>query len=112
MALQGSTYPYCDTTTDLRRVFDGIDNFASRNVMNEFTLVSGQTNTYEKRNTGYVGAVWQDGTELTAKTSIATVEGTAGTWWYDSTNDILYIGQIIPPGASRAFNGGNGSLGS
>jgi len=91
MALQGSTYPYCDITTDLRRVFDGIDNFASRNVMNEFTLVSGQTNTYEKRNTGYVGAVWQNGTELTAKTSIATVEGTAGTWWYDSTNDILYV---------------------
>ena len=70
MALQGSTYPYCDITTDLRRVFDGIDNFASRNVMTEFTLVSGQTYTYEKRNTGYVGAVWQSGTEPVSYTHL------------------------------------------
>lgn len=32
-----------------------------------------------------------DGTALTVKTSIATVEGTAGTYWHDTANALLYI---------------------
>jgi len=47
--------------------------------------------TYFKSNTGYYGAVFEDGVALTAKTSISTVEATASTFWYDSDNDILYI---------------------
>ena len=84
------TYPYCNTTSDLEYAFKDIEKFAGKEVLETWTIVSGQTKTYYKLNTGYVGIVYQNGALLTEKTSIATVEATAGTWWYDSTNDILY----------------------
>lgn len=88
---QVSNYPYCNTTTDLALAFKDIEQFSGRDTIDTFTVVGGQTNTYEKHNTGYFGQVYEDGAALTAKTSIARVEATAGTFWYDSDNDILYV---------------------
>jgi hypothetical protein len=51
------------------------------------TLADASTETIRKS----VVACELDGTALTAKTSIATVEGTAGTYWHDTDNALLYI---------------------
>jgi hypothetical protein len=59
--------------------------------LEDFAAVSGQANTYRINNTGYVEQVFDDGDQLTEKTSIATVQATAGTWWWDSDIDALYV---------------------
>ena len=85
------TFPYCNILEDLQSVFQGIENFQGRDALVTFTSTSG--NVYQKNNTGHIGAIWDDGVALTEKTSIATVEAAAGSWWWDSTNDILYVHQ-------------------
>lgn len=84
-------FPYCNTGADLQYVFNGIEKFSGIETIETFTATAGQSKTFDKRNTGYVGIVYEDGISLTEKTSIATVEATASTWWYDSTNNILYV---------------------
>ena len=84
------TFPYCNTTDDLQAVFKDIEKFQSNDTLVTWTLNSGST--YQKNNTGHVGAVWENGTAYgTEKTSIATVEAAQGSWWWDPTNDILYV---------------------
>lgn len=69
-----------------------------------FTKTGGATNVYQKAFTSLfqasadfgntfrvVSSVEHNGTALTAKSSIATVDGTAGTYWHDTANDLLYI---------------------
>ncbi|MHB8053671.1 MAG: fibronectin type III domain-containing protein [Candidatus Aminicenantales bacterium] len=59
-----------------------------------WALTSGQTSTYETAFDEY-GAVLTEvhanGVALTAKTSIATVEATAGTWWHDTATKKVYV---------------------
>jgi len=88
---QGSNFPYCNTTTDLQLAFKDIEDWAGLDSLFVFTVVSGSAQTFSKHNTGYVGAVYEDGVALTVKTSIATVQATASTYWWDPTNDILYV---------------------
>jgi len=88
---QGSNFPYCNVTSDLQLVFKDIEDYAKGDTLSTFTVVSGNDKTFSKHNTGYYGAIYEDGVELTEKTSIATVQATASTWWWDTTNDILYI---------------------
>lgn len=88
---QGSNFPYCNVTSDLQLAFGGIEDFAGLETLSTFTAVSGQDKTFSKRNTGYFGAVFENGVAMTEKTSIAEVQATASTFWYDSTNDILYL---------------------
>ena len=88
---QGSIYPYCNTTTDLQLAFKDIEDFAGLDTLTGFTVVAGYDKTYSKHNTGYYGVVYEDGIKLSEQTSIATVEATASSFWYDSANDILYI---------------------
>jgi hypothetical protein len=87
------TFPYCNINDDLQSVFPDIEKFQRKDTLVTFGLVSGQTNTYSKTNTGHVGAIWDDGVALTEQTSIANVESNAGSWWWDPTNDILYVHQ-------------------
>mgnify|MGYP001559254228 CR=1 FL=1 len=75
-------------------------------LVTNFTLTAGKTYTYELSYLNetvtladastetirkVVNACELDGTALTAKTSIATVEGTAGTYWHDAMNSLLYV---------------------
>jgi len=84
------TFPYCNILDDLQSVFKDIESFQGNDTLVTWGLDSGST--YSKYNTGHVGAVWENGVSLgTEKTSIATVEAAAGSWWWDSTNDILYV---------------------
>lgn len=85
------TFPYANTTSDLQYVFKDIEKFNGQETIETFTATSGQNKTFDKRNTGYVGIVYENGVPLTEKTSIATVQADASTYWYDSTNDILYV---------------------
>lgn len=88
---QGSNFPYCNITSDLQLIFKGIDKFMGLETLTTFTVVSGNAKTFSKHDTGYFGAVFEDSVPLTVKTSIATVQATASTFWYDSTNNILYV---------------------
>ncbi|HRZ30429.1 MAG TPA: right-handed parallel beta-helix repeat-containing protein, partial [Candidatus Paceibacterota bacterium] len=56
-----------------------------------YTLSLGQTNTYEAVMATTPGWVWENTFPLAQKTSVATVEATAGTWWWDSVSQKLYI---------------------
>ena len=82
---------YCNVTTDLTDVFPDIERYQEKFILEDWYATSGQNSTYEVRGCGQVNMVFDDGEMLTEKTSIATVEGTAGTWWYDSDNDIVYV---------------------
>ena len=88
---QASSWPYCNLTTDLQLAFKDIERYFNKDTLDTFAQASGQSNTYEKRNTGYYGAVWQNGNALTSKTSIADVESNPSSFYYDETNDILYL---------------------
>ena len=59
-----------------------------------WALTAGQTYTYEidfdEKGAALDGA-YEDGVALTAKTSIATVEATAGTYWHDTTAKKVYV---------------------
>jgi len=85
--------PYCNTTTDLQRAFTNIENYNHREVVKTWTIVSGQADTYSHRGTGYVNMVFDDTVPLTVQTSIANVQSNVGSFYYDSTNDILYVHQ-------------------
>lgn len=88
---QGSNYPYCNITTDLQLAFKDVETFSRADTLDTFTVVSGNAQTFSKHNTGYYGAVYEDGVALTVATSIATVQATASRYWWDPTNDILYV---------------------
>jgi len=90
MTLQGTTYPYC-SVSDLETIFRDYENILKPETLTGWTVVTGNAQTFSKENSGYFGVIFQDGIKLTEKTSIATVQATASTWWYDETNDILYI---------------------
>ncbi len=59
-----------------------------------WSLSAGQTYTYEAAfsETGAtIDHIYQDGAALTQKSSIATVEATAGTWWQDRYAKKVYV---------------------
>ena len=84
---------YCNITTDLTDVCPDIGELREfkRLWKEEFYLSSGQTNTYEVRNVGQINQIFDDGEQLTVKTSIADVESNAGSWYYNADPDIVYI---------------------
>ena len=92
--MQITNYPYCNTTTDLQRAFKDIETFSGTDTLEGWTATAGQSDTYELLNTGFYGVLWDDGVELTVQTSIADVEANDGSFWYDSTNDYLYLNKI------------------
>lgn len=63
-------------------------------VVDNFTLVSGESNTFEIDITERgikIDEAWEDGTALTERTSVATVESNAGSFWCDYFNRKLYV---------------------
>jgi hypothetical protein len=82
---------YCNITTDLTDLSLYAEQYQGKRIIEGWTLVSGQTKTYYHYATGQVNQVFQDGTPLTVRASIALVEANASSWYYDATIDILYI---------------------
>lgn len=75
-----------------------------RLVLEGWTLTPSQTNTYDVDMVAQVGAaqvagglyrkvvgVRENGDDLTERTSIATVEASASSWWWDPTAEKLYV---------------------
>ena len=59
-----------------------------------WTLTTDQTYTYETEfdeGGAALEALYENGAALEVKSSIATVEATAGTYWHDTTNKKLYV---------------------
>lgn len=81
-----------------------------------YSQTSGQTNTYEVEHSTAVDAVFElsttdlttkdAATALTAKTSIATVEAAAGSYWYDSESPTpkLYIHKVGSGNVAESTN--------
>ena len=59
-----------------------------------WALTADQTYTYETEfdeGGAALDAVYENGLALKVKTSIATVEATAGTYWHDTVNKLVYV---------------------
>ncbi|KPK95793.1 hypothetical protein AMJ80_03525 [bacterium SM23_31] len=82
---------YCNVTTDLTDVFPDIERYQEKFILEGFVAVSGQANTYAVYGCGQINMVFDNDVQLTEKTSIATVQANAGSWWYDSDNDVVYV---------------------
>ena len=80
---------YCNTTTHLQRVLTNLEQYQHMDVLAGWTLDSGVT--YSKFGTGSSPMVFEGGNQYVEKSSIATVEATSSTFWYDSSVDKLYI---------------------
>lgn len=81
---------YCNLTTDLQNAYKEIEQFAYEKIDNDlFSVVSGQTYS-ELGQVGYVGALYINRIKKTAATNAASI-AIATPYYYDSTNDILYV---------------------
>lgn len=82
---------YCNVTTDLTDVFQQIEEYAStRFPLKNFEIYSTGGSIYRAYNTGDVDKLYQDGLRLTEVSAVASVTSVSK-WYYDSTNDILYM---------------------
>ena len=82
---------YCNITTDLRDVFPKVGNYQGKKLLERWVAVSGQANTYLAEAVGYVENIFDDGAQLTVKTSIADVQSNAGSYYYVADTDLLYV---------------------
>jgi len=82
---------YCNVTTDLTDVFPDIERYQEKQILEGWVAVTGQANTYAVFGTGQINMVFDNQVQLSLKTSIATVQAAAGSWWYDSDNDVVYV---------------------
>jgi len=82
---------YCNVTTDLTDVYPDIERYQERQIIKNWYTTASAAATYNARNVGQVNMVFDDGEMLTLRTSIATVQAAAGSWWYDAANDLLYV---------------------
>jgi hypothetical protein len=78
---------YCNATTDLYRAYPRIEEFREYKTVRGWVLHSGSI--YKVGGTGYVSAVFENNLPLTAAASAVAV--TAGTYYYDSDADVLYL---------------------
>ena len=82
---------YCNVTTHLTDVFPDVENYQQKTALEGWTIVPGSTYTYYKYATGQINKLFQNGAQMVAKTTVALVEATATTYYYDSDNDICYV---------------------
>ena len=82
---------YCNVTTDLTDVYPGIEKYQVKEIIKNWTAVSGSTGMYSKGSVGQVNMVFDDNVMLTAKTTTALVYNNASTFYYDSDTDLLYV---------------------
>ena len=82
---------YCNIATDLTDVFPDINDYNEREELKGWVAVTGQSNTYSINGTGQINMVFDDGAMCTVRASIALVQANAGSFFYDTTVDILYV---------------------
>src|SRR3989304_7284738 len=79
---------YCNTTTDLYRVYPRLEDFKEWKTLRGWVVYSGSV--YKLGNVGYGEVLNENGLQVTKVTSIALVNG-PGKFFYDSATDILYL---------------------
>lgn len=80
---------YCNAESDLTDVFDRIDDYNSRfRLRQEFIVSAG--NVYKQYGLGKIEQLYEDNELLTEVSAVASVDA-SGEWYYDSTNDLLYV---------------------
>jgi len=82
---------YCNTTTDLTDVFPQVANYQSKRLIERFVDVADNADTYMSEGVGYVEQAFDDGVQLTVRTSIADVQSNAGSYYYIADTDLLYV---------------------
>jgi hypothetical protein len=86
-----ATPKYCNTTTDLTDVYNQIEEYSgTRYKITGWEVYSTAGYIYKSPNTGEVGLLYQDNIRLSVASAIASINS-ASKWYYDSTNDILYM---------------------
>jgi hypothetical protein len=78
---------YCNSTTDLQREFSRIEEYEAKEVVKNWTNVSGDL--YYKFGTGYPEMVFWDGVQLTAVDEYGDLD--PSTYFYRTTDDKLFI---------------------
>lgn len=82
---------YCNITTDLQNVFSRIEEYQGREIVENWVVDSAPNNLYKKTGTGYLSAVYVDGSAFDLHaTKAALLEQEEGAY-YDSNEDALYI---------------------
>lgn len=81
---------YCNITTDLQSVCKNIETYGYQTIdPYEFSAVSGEDYS-EQGQTGYVGALYINRKLKTQASGTSTISSSTP-WYYDSTNDVLYL---------------------
>ena len=88
----GSTY--C-TQRDLEDVYPHLDEFDSKDPIYGWVVDSGSR--YRADNCGLVTQLFADGKHLGSAQSSSGAVDTAGEWYYDSTNDVVYYHSSSDP---------------
>lgn len=86
--------PYCNTTTDLTDIFPDIELLHHRRKLDGFKTVPVYSNTYKIHGCGQINMIFDDGIMLTSRATIILVNTNAGSFYYDSANDVLYVHAI------------------
>jgi hypothetical protein len=82
---------YCNVTTDLTDVFPDIERYQEKFILEGWVAVSGQANTYAVYGTGQINLAFDNQVQLTVRTSVADVQSNAGSYYYDSGVDVIYV---------------------
>ncbi len=100
---------YCNTTSDLVRVYRAIQEYKGLETLTGWENTSGAV--YKIDQSGYVAMVFDDGVEMTAS-SPATTTPAAGEFSYIESSDILYvrISDDSDPASSTMHNGPDWSV--
>jgi hypothetical protein len=81
---------YCNTTSDLTNAYREIDRYKGYFTLDSTKWAVHASNVYIQKETGQVNALFEDGVPLTKMASLALIVA-AAQWFYDSTNDYLYV---------------------
>lgn len=80
---------YCNITTDLTDVFDRIESYNIKyRLRQDFVVHAGVV--FKKYSTGNIEKLFENSVALTKVSSVASINA-ASKWFYDGTNDILYL---------------------
>ncbi len=94
---------YCNTTSDLVRAYPRImEQFRERRTITGYKAYT-TANVFMIGGTGYIEAMYEDDTKMTAAASIVTVDA-AQEYYYDATNDTLRVFVLAGTQAAAAAN--------
>lgn len=82
---------YCNVTSDLTDIYPGIEKYQTKEILKNWTAVSGSTGMYYKGSVGQVNQVFDDNVMLTSKTTSALCYSNASTFCYVADTDLLYV---------------------